>query len=372
MARSRPSSDGSYSFNGLSAGTYQIQILPLVRRDVDILSPGSAGGTAGNDEIQVTLAAGQNATDYNFAILGPDGSRFPADVHGLRRPRPGRRGSTSSASSDSTDGDTPALTMAPLASASPAVPPSYSISADESLINAGEATSTGFTFTDATTGTTYNYTVTSNGNDASGSVTGSGSVTSATQDVTRHRRLLPARRHPDLQCHLDRFVRQHRRGGHGHGHARDHAPSGYTIRPTSRRSTPPTATRRRLHLQRAPRPDATYNYTITSSSGGALGHRQRQRELRPLRTSPASTSPRCPTDLDLQRHLDRRGGQPGTAATATGQLDRVAPTGYTITADQPSLDIAPTTLRPASPLPEPTTGTTYNYTITSSGGATRR
>jgi len=62
--------DGSYSFSGLAAGTYQIQISPSPKLAVGTPSPGSAGGTAGNDEIQVTLAAGQNATDYNFAILG--------------------------------------------------------------------------------------------------------------------------------------------------------------------------------------------------------------------------------------------------------------------------------------------------------------
>ncbi len=63
-------SDGSYSFSNLAAGTYQVQIEPSSKLAVGKLSPGSAGGTAGNDEIQVTLAAGQSATDYNFAILG--------------------------------------------------------------------------------------------------------------------------------------------------------------------------------------------------------------------------------------------------------------------------------------------------------------
>ncbi len=63
-------SDGSYSFSNLAAGTYQVQIQPSSKLAVGTLSPGSAGGTAGNDEIQLTLAAGQSATDYNFAILG--------------------------------------------------------------------------------------------------------------------------------------------------------------------------------------------------------------------------------------------------------------------------------------------------------------
>ncbi|MGA2255637.1 MAG: immunoglobulin domain-containing protein, partial [Thermoguttaceae bacterium] len=66
--------NGSYSFTGLAAGTYQIQILPSSELDVGTLSPGSAGGTVGSDEIQVTLAAGQSATDYNFAILGAQAS----------------------------------------------------------------------------------------------------------------------------------------------------------------------------------------------------------------------------------------------------------------------------------------------------------
>ena len=62
--------NGSYSFNGLAAGTYQIQVLPAANVEVEGLSPGTAGGTVGSDEIQVTLAPGQNAADYNFAILG--------------------------------------------------------------------------------------------------------------------------------------------------------------------------------------------------------------------------------------------------------------------------------------------------------------
>ena len=62
--------DGSYSFTGLAAGTYQIQVLPSANVALGILSPGSAGGDVGTDEIQVKLAPGMNATDYNFAILG--------------------------------------------------------------------------------------------------------------------------------------------------------------------------------------------------------------------------------------------------------------------------------------------------------------
>ena len=61
-------------------------------------------------------------------------------------------------------------------------PTGYTITADQSLINASQATATSFTFAGAEVGTTYSYTVTSSG--GSGSVTGSGTVTSATQQVT--------------------------------------------------------------------------------------------------------------------------------------------------------------------------------------------
>ena len=66
--------------------------------------------------------------------------------------------------------------------ASGSAPDGYSITANDSLINAAEATSAGFTFAGATVGDTYNYTVTSSGGGTA--VTGSGTVSSATQQVT--------------------------------------------------------------------------------------------------------------------------------------------------------------------------------------------
>jgi cyclophilin family peptidyl-prolyl cis-trans isomerase len=70
--------DGSYNFPSVAAGTYQVQISPSSRLVVGNLSPGSAGGTAGTNDIQLTLAAGQAATDYNFAILGVNPSYISA------------------------------------------------------------------------------------------------------------------------------------------------------------------------------------------------------------------------------------------------------------------------------------------------------
>ena len=67
---------GAYSFSGLAAGTYQVEIVnPPSYLNIGTPSLGTAGGSVvNNDEMQVTLAANQAATDYNFAILGAQNS----------------------------------------------------------------------------------------------------------------------------------------------------------------------------------------------------------------------------------------------------------------------------------------------------------
>ena len=63
------------------------------------------------------------------------------------------------------------------------VPPSgYSITADQSTLTAATATAAGFTFTGAEVAATFTYTISSDGGGTP--VTGSGTITSATQDVT--------------------------------------------------------------------------------------------------------------------------------------------------------------------------------------------
>ena len=61
-------------------------------------------------------------------------------------------------------------------------PIGYLIAADQPAYDATTATSAGFTFTNAEVGATYSYTVTSSGGGTP--VTDTGTVTSATQDVT--------------------------------------------------------------------------------------------------------------------------------------------------------------------------------------------
>jgi hypothetical protein len=63
-----------------------------------------------------------------------------------------------------------------------AVPTGYAIAADQAVIQAAAASSTGFTFSGAQIRATYHYSVTSDGGGTA--VTGSGVVAAANQDVT--------------------------------------------------------------------------------------------------------------------------------------------------------------------------------------------
>ncbi len=79
---------------------------------------------------------------------------------------------------DGVTNSAPAIATVAVATA----PAGYSITAGDSLISASEATSTRFTFAGAQVGATYKYTVTSSGGGTA--VTGTGTVSSATQQVT--------------------------------------------------------------------------------------------------------------------------------------------------------------------------------------------
>ncbi len=66
--------DGSYKFSGLAAGNYEVQIEPSSKLAVGTLTPGTAGGTSGTNDIQLSLADAQAASGNDFAITGPQSS----------------------------------------------------------------------------------------------------------------------------------------------------------------------------------------------------------------------------------------------------------------------------------------------------------
>ena len=145
-------------------------------------------------------------------------------------------------------------------------PSGYSIAADQSEYNATTATSAGFTFANAEMGATYTYTINSAGGGTA--VTGSGTVTSATQDVTG------------------------------------------------------------INVSSLPDGTLTFSVTLTDAAGNV-----------------------------------------GAAATATATLDRTAPSGYTIAADQQTFN-ATSAASAGFTFANAEIGTTYSYTVTSDGGGT--
>ncbi len=333
-------SDGSYGFTGLAAGTYQIQILPPSSVDVGILSLGSAGGTAGNNEIQVTLAAGQSATDYNFAILGAQGA----------------------------DSSTPpsALDAGPLvgAAAVGTAPAGYSITANQATINASQATSTGFTFAGATTNTTYNYTITSSG--ASGSVSGSGSVTSATQDVTGiNVSSLP---NGTLTYSVTLTDTSSEVGAPATASATldTVAPSGYTIAANQSTVNLSDDTSTGFTFTGATT-GTTYNYTVGSTGGSGTVSGSGSVTSATQDVTGINVSSLANGTLTYSVTLTDAAGNTGTAATATATLNTVVPSGYSIAANQATINLSDDTSTGFT-FTGATTGTTYNYTVTSSGG----
>jgi len=67
-------SDGSYRFEGLPAGTYRIQEVPPAKfkdgKDTAGQVGGTSRGTAGDDQIEVQLAAGEQGSEYDFGEHG--------------------------------------------------------------------------------------------------------------------------------------------------------------------------------------------------------------------------------------------------------------------------------------------------------------
>ncbi len=332
--------DGSYSFTGLAAGTYQVQILPASNVDVGILSPGSAGGTVGNDEIQVTLAAGQNATDYNFAILGAQGndSNLP----------------------------TTSLDASPMMSAADvgAAPSGYTIAADQGTVNASQETSAGFSFTGATTGTTYSYTVTSSG--GSGTVSGSGSVTSATQNITGINVSSLPNGTLTYSATLTDSAGNTGTAATATATLDTAVPSGYTI--TADRATINASQETSTGFTFASATTGTtYSYTVTSSGGSGSVTGSGTVTSATQQVTGVDVSTLKDGTLTFSVTLTFDAGDTGAAATATATLDTAGPSGYTISADLPTINAGQATSTGFT-FADATTGTTYSFTVTSSGG----
>ena len=244
-------------------------------------------------------------------------------------------------------------------------PANYSIVLDETAINASQATSTGFTLTEDELGTTYTYTVTSDGGD--GSVTGSGTVSTADQHVTG----IDVSSLPDGTLTYSVTLTD-AAGNVGSPVTATAtldtvAPTGYSITADQSLVTASNASAASFTFAGAELGD-TYNYTVTSDggSGSVTG------------TGTISAADQQVTGIDLSSLSDGNlaysvtltnalGNTGDAAVDNTPTLDIKGPTGYSIATDESLIGASDATATSFT-FTGAEVGTAYSYTVTSSGG----
>ncbi len=345
-------SDGSYHFTDLGAGTYRVaESQPsnyLDGKETLGTIGGASQGTVGADQFTLTLAASDTATGYNFGELGLKPSLISLSMSLASSP-------AFLAVADVGMAATPVTSLA------------CTITANDGVINAAKATSTGFTFANAHVGATFQYTITSSGGGTP--ITSTGAITSATQQMTG----IDVSSLPDgtLTYTVTLTSADGLTGPAATATATldQTAPSGYSITPNDANLDATTAASTGFTFTSAEVND-TYSYTITSdgsTTATVTGNGTITSATQVVGNIDVSSLPDGTLTYDVT--LTDPAGNVGSAAPATAELDRVAPAGYTITANDSLIgpsDEASTsfTINNAEAF------TNYNYTITSSGSTT--
>ncbi len=340
--------DGSYRFDDLAPGTYRVQeVQPagyLDGKDTLGTIDGAVGGAVAQDQFEIQLGSNENAVEYNFGERG----LLPSSIS-LRFCLASAPAMPQNVTPVDTDQTPPA---------------GYSISTDDGLIGAAEATTTGFTFSSAEVGTTYNYTATSSG--GAGTASGTGTIVSATQQVAN----IDVSALPDGALTFSVTLTD-ATGNTGFAATAaatldQTAPAGYSVG-LSDNTLDETEALNTFFQISGGEVGAAYSYTITSDggAGSVAGNGTIASTAQVISGIDVSGLP--DGTLTFSVTLTDAAGNAGTAATATAALDQDAPVGYSITADDNLIgaaEAATTSFTFAGAEP----GTTYNYTVTSGGG----
>ncbi len=244
-------------------------------------------------------------------------------------------------------------------------PSGYSVTIDQSPINGGNDAAVSFTFSGAEVGATYNYTFTTSG--GAGSVTNSGVIATATDQITGIDLSGLADGTISLSVTLTDV------NGNVGAAATDTetketvAPSGYSMAIDQSPINGGNDDAVSFTFSGA-EVGATYNYTFTTSGGAGSV----------INSGVIATATDQITGIDLSGLADGTitlsvtltdvNGNVGVAATDTETKETVAPTGYSVSIDQSPInggndDAVSFTFSGAE------VGATYNYTFTTSGGA---
>ncbi|MBO6766575.1 S-layer family protein, partial [Maricaulis sp.] len=243
-------------------------------------------------------------------------------------------------------------------------PSGYSVSFDQAAVNAGNADSVSFTFAGAEVGTDYDYTITSS--HGGGSVTGSGTIATATDQIGGIDVLSL------VDGTLTLSVRLTDSGGNTGSAATATVskdvvvPSGYTV---SLDQDPVTAANVNAvsFTFAGAEVGADYDYTITSSGGGGSVTGSGTIATATDQISGIDVSGLPDGTLTLSVTLTDPAGNTGSASTDTAAKDAAAPSGYSVSFDQdPIGDVDDAAISFTFASAE--VGADYDYTITSSGG----
>ncbi|MBL6449373.1 gliding motility-associated C-terminal domain-containing protein [Fulvivirga sp. 29W222] len=335
-----------------------------------------AGINLGNENaVSFTFAGAEVGTTYNYTFSSSGGGTNVTGSGTITTATDQITGINLSGLGDGTITLSITLTDAAGNTGSPAtdtetkdttVPSGYSVTIDQSPINSGNQNAVSFTFAGAETGTTYNYTFSSSGGGTN--VTGSGTIVTATDQITG----INLSGLGDGTITLSVTLTDG--GGNTGSPATDTeikdstAPSGYSaaIDQSTINQTNETAV---SFTFAGAETGATYNYTLSSSGGGT--------NVTGSGTIVTATDQILGIDLSglgdgtitLSVTLTDTNSNTGSPATDTKTKDTAAPSGYSVTIDQSPINSGNETAVSFT-FAGAETGTTYNYTFSSSGGGT--
>jgi cyclophilin family peptidyl-prolyl cis-trans isomerase len=243
-------------------------------------------------------------------------------------------------------------------------PSGYTITAGDSQINSSEATATSFTFAGAEVGATYNYSVTSSGGGTP--VTGSGTVSSATQQITGINVSALSEGTLTYSVTLSDAAGNAGTAATATATFDKTAPTGYTIAATDSLLSATEALAAGFSFTGA-QAGATYSYTVTSSGGGTAVTGSGTVSSATQQVTGINVSSLSDGTLTYSVTLADPAGNAGAATTATATLDKTAPSGYTIVLDDTQITGAEAS-SVGFTFAGAEVGATYGYTVSGGGG----
>ncbi|MBU2885454.1 hypothetical protein KO507_06740 [Gilvimarinus agarilyticus] len=243
-------------------------------------------------------------------------------------------------------------------------PPSgYSVAMDQASISSANETAVSFTFAAAQVGATYNYTLSSDGGGSN--VTGSGTITTATDQITGIDVSGLGDGTLTLSATLTNTV--------GTGVAATDtvskdatSPSGHSVTFDQASVTPANETGISFTFAGA-EVGADYSYTISSDGGGANVTGSGTLASASAQVSSLDVSGLADGTLTLSVVLTDTAGNAAAAVTDTLAKDVQVPTGYSVSFDQAYIN-ATNEAAASFTFAGAEVGTTYQFTISSDGG----